>query len=496
MRHVIAAVGGEAERQLGQVARAEVDASHLARDREQDHLARPGLHVLEGDVLDAVVVPDGCEHRVRQLADADLAQGGTERAHERTRGRVGPRRGPEPRHGDADHVLARQADQVGRVDRDQQRLGRVPSARNAEHHPPSVGRQRAQPLGERGCLDEEDLVTAMITLGPIGGHEGQGIHVAAQRVVGGAVPRVGHRLERYAAQRSRVRGGVLPEGVLPHAVGGQRREVDVCHRRRARQREALRLRHQLTAIGNEPVPVPRQIGARLPEARGAVELHGEVLRRRHAHEIATVLPLADRDVGGRQIRQHGGAGERRQRARRHRRPEVLAHLGVEREAVEMRQDDEHVGAERDPAPEQLDGVRARRGRGLEPAWLVELAVAGQVRLRGHRDGAAAVERDGAVVEAAVQQERRADRDDEVPRRGRSRQVGERVEHAAQERLLEEEVAAGVGRQPQLGADGVLGPVLVDSGQGAHVGVGVEGRVRHADLGDAHADAREAVPANV
>ena len=184
-----------------------------------------------------------------------------------------------------------------------------------------------------------------------------------------------------------------------------------------RQREALRLGHQLAALGDQAVAVPGQIGGRLAEAGGAVELHGEVLRGRHAHEVLAVLPLADRDVRGREVREHGRAGERRQRARRHRRPEVLADVGVEDEAGEMRQDDQHVGAERDPAPEQLDGVRARRGRGLEPAQLVELAVVRQVRLRRDRDGAAAVERHGAVEEAAVDQRaaRRPRRPGSTPR---------------------------------------------------------------------------------
>ena len=192
---------------------------------------------------------------------------------------------------------------------DQQRLGRVPPARDADDEAPRILGQRAQPPRERRRLDEEDLVAAMVALRRIGRDEGKRIDPPAQRVPEGRGARVAHGRTRCdRPERGACCGGVLPERRLSHAVVQQRRQVDVGDRRRAREREALGLRQQLAALGDQPVAVPRQVGRRFAEARRAVQLHRQVLRRRHAHQLATVLPLADRDVRRREIREHGRAG--------------------------------------------------------------------------------------------------------------------------------------------------------------------------------------------
>jgi hypothetical protein len=64
--------------------------------------------------------------------------------------------------------------------------------------------------------------------------------------------------------------GVLTEGRLSHAVGQQRRQIDIGDRRRARERESLGLRQQLAAVRHQPVDV--MPGRASPEARRAV--HG------------------------------------------------------------------------------------------------------------------------------------------------------------------------------------------------------------------------------
>src|SRR5437660_725840 len=70
---------------------------------------------------------------------------------------------------------------------------------------------------------------------------------------------------------------VLAPRVLPHAVLAQRDQIDVGHHRGAVEREALGLRDQLAALGDQPVAIPGQVRGRLAEAGGAVHLHGEVL---------------------------------------------------------------------------------------------------------------------------------------------------------------------------------------------------------------------------
>ena len=117
-------------------------------------------------------------------------------------------------------------------------------------------------------------------------------------------------------------------------------------------------------------------------------------------------------------------------------------------------------------------------------------------LGGDGKHAAAVERDRAVVEPAVERQRRADRESEVPRRGLAGEPRQRLEHSLEQWLLEEEVAARVGRQAELREHGVLCPLGMRMRQGAQVRLGVEGGVGDAHLRDAHRDACEAVVPDV
>src|SRR5579885_277758 len=82
VRDVVPAVGGVAERQLREVAGAEVDGAEPAGDREQHELPRPRLHVLEGEVLDRWIVPDASKDPVGDRADVDLLEPRAESAHE------------------------------------------------------------------------------------------------------------------------------------------------------------------------------------------------------------------------------------------------------------------------------------------------------------------------------------------------------------------------------------------------------------------------------
>ena len=81
--------------------------------------------------------------------------------------------------------------------------------------------------------------------------------------------------------------------------------------------------------------------------------------------------------------------------------------------------------------------------------------------------------------------------------GRLRDAPERRQRRREQRLLEEQVAAGVGGQAELRADArSCAPRPWTSRQQAEVRLGVEGGVGDPHLGHAHGDAREAVPPDV
>jgi predicted thioesterase len=90
VRHLVAdAVGAPAERQLRQVAGAEHDAVVEVGRAEEVVGAEPGLHVLEGDVVDRLAAREGVaevgQHLPGGRADVQLLRRHAERAHQPVR---------------------------------------------------------------------------------------------------------------------------------------------------------------------------------------------------------------------------------------------------------------------------------------------------------------------------------------------------------------------------------------------------------------------------
>ena len=284
---------------------------------------------------------------------------------------------------------------------------------------------------------------------------------------------------------------------LPHAILRQRLQVDVDLDVRAAEREAWRLGDQPAALGDQAVAVPGQVGGRLAEAGGAVHLHREVARRRAAHQLLPVLPLGDGDVGRRQVGEHRRTG---------RAPRACwaapAPRGPRRCRCAARSPAGAAGGTSTSVPNgtsppsRVDAARRRLRRRAEPAQLVELAVVRRIRLRRHRQRPAAIERHRAVEQQPVDDQRRADREHQVPVGARLGHLRQRRAHALEQRLLEEEIAAGVGAQPELGAERVVGAGAMRGLELLEMGGGVEGRLGDAHRRHADGDPRVAVGAHV
>src|SRR5437016_5471926 len=82
---------------------------------------------------------------------------------------------------------------------------------------------------------------------------------AAQAPEEGHVPRFVDRPEVDGAERPAVGRRVLAPRPLPQPILRERIEVHVDHRDVPAEREALRLRDQLAALGDEPVSVPGEV---------------------------------------------------------------------------------------------------------------------------------------------------------------------------------------------------------------------------------------------
>ncbi|HMJ35460.1 MAG TPA: hypothetical protein VK501_16245, partial [Baekduia sp.] len=139
-----------AERELREVAGAEHDAAALVGDPEQVVGAQAGLDVLEGDVVDRLALGEGMaellEHQPGGGPDVELLPRDAERAHQRDRVVLGVLAGREAGQGEAEDVGARQSERIESARRDQQRVGRIQAAGDADHDALAVGHLQA--LGE------------------------------------------------------------------------------------------------------------------------------------------------------------------------------------------------------------------------------------------------------------------------------------------------------------------------------------------------------------
>ena len=183
-----------------------------------------------------------------------------------------------------------------------------------------------------------------------------------------------------------------------------------------------RLGEPLAVLVDQRVAVPGEVGGGLAGAGARVHAGRDALRRLRGAQQPPVVGLADRDVAGGEVREHRGAGERGERARRQRHPEVLADLEVQHEAREVARREQQARPERHVLAEQPQRGRDRlRGR-REMPLLVELAVVRQVGLRHRAEEAAAVHEHRAVEQPVVGLQRQPDRE-------RERQVAARARPA-------------------------------------------------------------------
>ncbi len=138
--------------------------------------------------------------------------------------------GGEARHGEGQDVGARPPEPVERLRGDDQRLGGIEAARDADHRALDPG--GPQPLRQAGDLDVVSLVAVLREPGGIGRHEGESLDRALEADVVGPADRRG---TRRAASRPAPAPAVVverrPSASAPAAAGRGR-----CRRRRSARR--------------------------------------------------------------------------------------------------------------------------------------------------------------------------------------------------------------------------------------------------------------------
>ncbi|TWG81110.1 hypothetical protein L602_004500000130 [Cupriavidus gilardii J11] len=241
----------------------------------------------------------------------------------------------------------------------------------------------------------------------------------------------------------------MAERVGVHALARQPLQVDVGEDHVRVVGKTLRFGQHVAVFVDQRLTVPCEVGGGFALAGRAVQIRREATRRLLADQLMAIAGLADHDIRCGQVDQHGGPGKRRIRRRRNRYPDVLADFHVEAEQRDIVDVEQQPGAERHGLPQQRDFVdRGAVGR-AELARLVELPVIRQIALGHHAVDLAAGHHHRAVEQLVLHAQRHAD-DQRAGQRARGiDHPGQSLLAGVQQRLLMEQVVAGIGRQAQF-----------------------------------------------
>ncbi len=170
-RHLVAVVGGPAECQLAQVARADDDAVLLVGDVHQNLRAFARLRIFVGRRVIRGIDADIAEMLFARLADRDFAHGDPQPPHQFEGVAVGAVRRAEARHRDAENPRAVEPQLVEGPRHGQQRQRRVETPRNP--HDGARAPRVLQALGQTVGLDLHDFAVELLAPRLVLGQEGQ-----------------------------------------------------------------------------------------------------------------------------------------------------------------------------------------------------------------------------------------------------------------------------------------------------------------------------------
>jgi len=111
-----------------------------------------------------------------------------------------------------------------------------------------------------------------------------------------------------------------------HTVLAQALQIDIGDSHLRVREKPVRLGEKLPVLVNHAVPVPGEIRGGLAEACCRVDISRKAFGRLAGAKQPPVVGFCHRDVAGRQVHKHCGAGKCGVAARRDRGPEVLAKL--------------------------------------------------------------------------------------------------------------------------------------------------------------------------
>ena len=178
--HMVTVIGRPAERQFGQIARADHHAALLVRQIHQHQRAHTRLRVFKGYAVIVPVVSNVGKVLIDRRLDVYGLQGHAVGFRQLFRVAAGAGGRAEARHGNGKDAPAVQTEAVKRMRHHNERQRRIQPAGQADHHGFRVGvRNTAR---QTGRLNGQDLLAAFAALFAVFGHKGQPREVPVGKV--------------------------------------------------------------------------------------------------------------------------------------------------------------------------------------------------------------------------------------------------------------------------------------------------------------------------
>ena len=438
---MVAVVGRPAERQLGQVARTDNHAAVLVGEVHQHQRAHAGLTVFKGNGKIVLGLTDVHE----MLIDRRLDIHGLERNAVGFRQffcvALGAGGRAEARHRDGQNALAVEFEHIKRMYEHDERECGIQAAGQTDNRRFRV--RMAQTGRQTGCLKRENLLAAFIAERLVRRNERR----ARERAVGKVVF---HRLEREREHAA------LDRLECVHALTLVRQTLEVDIRVNDALREHLALSQQRTVLRDKVVTRENKVLRGLAEAGVRIQVRAQQSSGLLTNKVAAIARLADDLIRCGQVDDNVRAHLRQRSRRRIRHPQILANLHAEGEQRLLIALKNAVGHNRYIA--RLTGCiskryaldRTQRICRYEMALLVELGVVRKMGFRHERQHVTGVYDSSHIVQLTAHAQRQTDYDDSRKLCGLAADRVQRLQCALEQRFLQEQVAAGIAGQAQLG----------------------------------------------
>ena len=222
-------------------------------------------------------------------------------------------------------------------------------------------------------------------------------------------------------------------------------------------REHLALGQQCAVLRDEVVARKNEVLRGLTETGIRIQVRTQQSAGLLTNKVAAVARLADDLIRSGQVDDNVRAHLRQRGGRRIRHPQVLADLHAEGKQRLLVALEDRVRHQR-----HTDGFAVRildvhalhsAGQGVrrhEMALLVELRVVRKMGFRHERQHVTGIDDSGHIIQLAAHAQRQTDYDDSRKLCGLAADRVQRVQCALEQRFLQEQVAAGIAGQAQLG----------------------------------------------